>query len=256
MLNKLLFGTALSLVSFGAVAADLPRRGTAVAPSPLFAATPIWSGFYLGALGGHGSSNFKPTVDPALVALGLTEDLNHKADGWMAGVVGGYNFQSGNWVYGVELDASWASMKGSAVNDFNITVPGVNGGAPFDLDQVQKSNINQLYLARARLGYSIGNVLAFVAGGAAAANVQSDFVVTAFGQSVFSSDSEYHFGYTVGAGLEYKIASNWNARIEYMYIGFNDKIHEGVGHSLDQQVVRGGITYRFGGSPSSVVARY
>ena len=253
-MKKTLAVTALSLISFSSLAADLPRRESAVAPAPVFVAAPTWGGFYAGVQGGYGWGKFKPTIDPALVALGLTEDLDHKPDGWMAGVVGGYNFQSGNWVYGVELDASWVRIRGSSVNDFNITVPGSN--LPFDLDQVQRSEINQLYLARARLGYSFGNVLAFVAGGAAAAHVNSDFSVTGLGQTVSSSASEYHYGYTVGAGLEYKITSNLNARIEYVYIGFKDSRHAGIEHSLDQQLVRGGITYRFGSSASPVVARY
>ena len=258
MLNKLLAGMALCLVSFGALAADLPARGPAAAPAPLFVvAGPSWAGFYVGVQGGYGWSKFKPTIDPALVALGLTEDLDHNTDGWMAGVVGGYNFQSGNWVYGIELDASWASMKGSSVNDFDITVPGPDGDVTFDLNQVQKSKISQIYLARARLGYAFGNVLAFATGGAAAAKVGTNFSVTGLGQTISSSDSEYHYGYTLGVGLEYKITSSWNARIEYSYVGFKDRDHVGIEHSLDQQLVRAGITYRFGASSvAPVVARY
>ena len=49
MLNKLLAGMALCLVSFGALAADLPARGPAAAPAPLFVvAAPSWAGFSVG----------------------------------------------------------------------------------------------------------------------------------------------------------------------------------------------------------------
>ena len=69
------------------------------------------------------------------------------------------------------------------------------------------------------------------------------------------------WGWTVGLGLEYMIAQNWSAKIEYMHYGF-DSLNAPIGSlALLQPVALGvridtvkvGINYRWGGP---IVARY
>ena len=51
---------ALALGVSGALAADIPARGPAIAPAPvIFAPAFTWTGFYVGLNGGYGSSKFE-----------------------------------------------------------------------------------------------------------------------------------------------------------------------------------------------------
>src|SRR5689334_7800378 len=80
----------------GASAADLSAapvyRG---APPPLVAAFD-WTGFYIGANIGYGSARADASTD----GLSGDEHLN----GVLGGGQIGYNWQTGNWVFGLEVD--------------------------------------------------------------------------------------------------------------------------------------------------------
>jgi opacity protein-like surface antigen len=54
MFKKILAASALSLLPTLALAADLPRRSMAMAPSPVAAPLFTWTGFYAGANAGYG----------------------------------------------------------------------------------------------------------------------------------------------------------------------------------------------------------
>ena len=66
-------------------------------------------------------------------------------------------------------------------------------------------------------------------------------------------------GWTAGGGLEWGFAPNWSAKFEWLYMkfdtfAFNTAFAEGPRLvPLDDNVIRAGINYRFGGP---VVARY
>jgi opacity protein-like surface antigen len=196
---------------------------------------------------GYGWSSFKPKVNPSFVALGLTEDLDQKPEGLIGGGLAGYNFQSGDWVYGFEVTANAASVKGSATNDF-IVPAGVfaNAGAPYTVAQVQRSKMVDLYTARLRLGYSFGNMLMYVTGGMAGAHVRTNFALSALGQTVLSSDRQFHTGYTVGAGAAYKITERLSARLDYSFVDLGNKTHQSVSHKKRANIVMLGLAYQFG----------
>jgi len=206
-----------------------------------------WAGPYVGATVGYAWSDFEPQVDPTFIEQGLDEDLNHEADGWTAGIAAGYNMQSRDWVYGVELNASIARVKGSAENDVQYTIPGVNGGAPFDLDQTQESKIRDLFSARLRVGRAFGPVLVYAAGGIAGATAETDFEVRSIFGNVVSDDKRFHTGYTVGAGIDYRLTPRLTTKLEYAFYEFGSKEHQTVAFDLNQQLIRTGISYHFGG---------
>src|SRR5262245_39185889 len=95
-MHRTLIAAILGLTICGVQArADAPP-----ASGFLFTVEPMtWTGFYLGAGGGYGSTQFDMSV-PATFAPGATPNGN----GWVGGVLVGYNHQIGVLVGGLEMD--------------------------------------------------------------------------------------------------------------------------------------------------------
>src|ERR1700736_1544552 len=123
-MKKLLLGT-IGLVALGlaapASAADIAARPYTKAPPPVAPPVYDWSGFYIGANGGWGTSRkcwdlvsnaFTPggvvTTFPTPVAEGC-----HDASGGTAGGQIGYRWQASSWVFGLEAQGNWADFRGS-----------------------------------------------------------------------------------------------------------------------------------------------
>ena len=113
-IKKFLLGT-VALVAFAApaAAADLAARPYTKAPA-MIAAVYDWSGFYIGANGGWGSSRNCYTNTAVFgVAVAPTAEGCHDATGGTAGGQIGYRWQSGAWVFGLEAQGNWADFRGS-----------------------------------------------------------------------------------------------------------------------------------------------
>src|SRR6478609_3273115 len=108
-MKRFLLGTvALLALAAPASAADLYTK----APPPPIAAVYDWSGFYVGANGGWGSSHkCWDFVTPA--GAFVTAEGCHDATGGVAGGQIGYRWQTGTWVFGLEGQGNWADLKGS-----------------------------------------------------------------------------------------------------------------------------------------------
>ena len=81
-------------------AADMPLK----APQPAPVATPMWAGWYVGlSAGGAWESNywFRDCTD-----LPAQDNGTHKGSAFIGGGQIGYNWQRGNFVYGLEADIS------------------------------------------------------------------------------------------------------------------------------------------------------
>jgi outer membrane immunogenic protein len=249
MVKTLLAGTALCLVSFGAVAADLPARMPTKAPvyvAPAFS----WTGFYVGAHVGYGWG----THDTELL------DEDHKSNGILGGFQAGYNLQAGNAVFGIEADWSFSGVK----SDDRVVFTAGAANSTTDIEH----KLAWLATLRARLGYSFGNVLPYVTGGLAYGEMKSSAsaVNTGFGApfdgTFAGSDTQRHFGWVVGGGVEFAISSNWSAKAEYLHVDLGTEHYLALpvldpvprSHDLVVDIVRVGLNYRFGGAP--VVARY
>jgi outer membrane immunogenic protein len=220
-------------LSSSALAADMPP------PAPV-AAVSQWTGFYIGIHGGGGwgrsgleDPDFNITYQP------ITMDSR----GALAGAQVGANWQFGSFVIGGELDASWASIKGSVPLD-NI----------FNGLSVQ---YQALATATGRVGYATGNFLGYAKGGVAWANVD----YKTFTGTPFTLDVDHQrTGLTAGAGVEMALLSNLSARLEYDYIYFGaNSISLGtrrnpsnVDHEL--HLLKLGVNWRFSGD--YLTARY
>ena len=68
------------------------------------------------------------------------------------------------------------------------------------------------------------------------------------------SDQQWHWGWTAGGGLEVKLNQDWSAKIEYLYVGLQDKSYFNPVPSpafpgnqrlrLDDHIVRVGVNYK------------
>jgi outer membrane immunogenic protein len=248
-MKKVLLVTA-SLIAISAtapaLAADLAARPYTKAP-PMVAAIYDWSGFYVGANGGWGSSrNSWDSVSPFLVGTGGS----HDATGGVAGGQIGYRWQSGTWVFGLEAQGDWADLHGSNINTL---FPGF----------VNNSKIDAFGLFTGQVGWAANNVLFYVKGGAAVTSNKYN-INTAGGALFANTGDDTRWGGTVGVGLEYGFAPNWSAAVEYDHLFMQDRTvnftlpaaggvvgSDRIRQDVDLVTVR--VNYRFGGP---AIARY
>ena len=252
-MKKILLVTA-SLIALGAaapaVAADLAARPYTKAP-PMIAAVYDWSGFYIGANGGWGTShNCWTNTAVAGVAFAPASEGCHDADGGTVGGQIGYRWQAGSWVFGLEAQGNWADFQGSNVS--LLAAPAVN-----------RSKIDAFGLFTGQVGYAANNVLFYVKGGAAVTDNRYEGL---FAGTVLDRTEQTRWGATVGAGVEYAFAPNWSFGVEYnhLFMGTENYNFRGVGAfaginsrnddvKQDADLVTARINYRFGGP---VIAKY
>ena len=234
--------TALALAPMAASAADLAVK----APPPVVLYD--WTGFYIGVAGG-GSLGTSNHIDPTGTAF--TRGYNPK--GGLVGGTFGYNWQVSSFVFGIEGDASWVSEVGTNPDDGPLVDPTF-------VAFTSSTRETWLVTARGRFGYAVDNLLFYGTGGYAGAGVEAAIKDSATNALIVSSSGTRN-GWTAGGGLEWGFAPNWSAKFEWLYMKFDSKgfnplgLADGVRGSvpLDDNVVRAGINYRFGGP---VVAKY
>jgi outer membrane immunogenic protein len=259
-MKKFLLATA-ALATLGlatsASAADLAARPYTKAP-PMIAAVYDWTGFYIGANGGYGSSRkcWDYSGTPAARLAVNVLDGCHDATGAVAGGQIGYNWQSSAWVFGLEAQGDWADLAGSNI----ANIPAGVGAAALSL--TNRTRIDAFGLFTGRVGYAWNNTLLYVKGGAAVVRdkYRSDFTGTGVN---YSAASETRWGAAVGVGLEYGFTPNWSFGVEYnhAFMDGRDVTLTGspVGATIvervrqDFDVVTARINYRWGGP---VVAKY
>lgn len=220
-MKKLLL-TTVAFAALGmapAVAADLAARTYTKAPA--MAPLPSWAGFYIGGMGGY-----------------ATEDSGSpKIQGGFAGGTVGYNWQTANWVYGLEADAAWADINASAAGAAVIPGLGLVGVTASD-------KINSTGTVRGRIGYAFNTVLLYATGGYAWANNKLSIGAPALGLS--ASQEKFLSGWTVGAGVEVMFAPKWSVKGEYLYKSFDGQTFFGVPTGdLNLHSVQVGINYHF-----------
>jgi outer membrane immunogenic protein len=212
-----LIGAALLPAS----AADLPR-GPMVTKAPVVAPAFNWTGFYLGVYGGYawGSGDWEG------------------ADGGMAGGTIGYNWQAPGsmWVFGIEGDGGWTNFGDSVT----VSAAGLTATAFTEAEATAT--------LRARLGAAWDRTLFYVTGGGAWIRNEIGFSVAGLGVAAGASDTQNHFGYVVGGGIEHAFLPNWSAKVEYLYFGMGDETYFGTVNSgdINFHTIKFGLNYRFG----------
>jgi opacity protein-like surface antigen len=227
--------------------------------------------FYLGGHGGYGWADNPSSVPVQLlfdVGAGTVDGT--RSNGWIAGGHLSHNWQYDRFVTGLELDLSAADIKGNS-NTAAIAIggPGSTGTVVFD------EKVKYLGTVRGRLGWlPTETVLLYGTAGLAwerfeRAETVSQTIATGTitNRSVEPSD---HFGWVAGAGGEVMLgSSNWVGRLEYLHYDFGRVNFDlalaaslaGQSFSAAQtagrqtiDVVRAGVSYKFGPEVAAVVA--
>jgi outer membrane immunogenic protein len=266
-----LAAAALSMFAGAASAADMAVKAR---PAPVPVAVWNWTGFYVGINGGYGwndgydvpvsGSNVIVISQPATVPFFVP---GLKPEGGLIGGTAGWNYQFGRGLVGIEADFDWADIRDGR----NVDLPAVGTCCRTSANQ----KIDFFGTVRGRLGFlATDQLLLFATGGLAYANVQTNANVNEFfngpvlGRQFIASTSDIRYGWTVGAGAEWKFARNWSVKGEYLYYDLGSYTVTGpqtnpvlatefatYGFRARGSIARAGLNYQFNwGGP--VVAKY
>ena len=172
------------------------------APPPVYS----WTGLYWGGNIGYswGTASHNPTRPP----------------GFAGGAQAGYNWQTGQLVFGGEAD----SQVSGATDTF----------APWKFSNPWFGTM------RARAGYAVSNVLIYGTAGLAFGELQGE----TFG---LLSESHTNVGWTAGVGVEAGFTANLSAKVEYLFVDLASNTFglTGTSNGLSTSLVRMGVNYHF-----------
>ncbi len=243
-MQRFLVGTVICALSTAAVAADFPERISPSVAAPVLTPvlTPVlatihFAGFYVGAQAGwQGLTDAYCELDR--IDANYFEPAKGTGSTFVGGIHTGYNYQSGLIVFGLETDIE------STTHGKKVTLhPGTDGSWDY------RALIRAQGSLRARLGVIFDRYLGYATAGVALANVHHDYS---------NSDGAYvgdksRAGWTVGAGVEYALDTNWHMQVEYRYTALGTIINIWPSpdlnftehHHLTSHSIRPGVTYRF-----------
>lgn len=172
--------------------------------APPYAVPMNWTGPYAGVNLGYRWGSSALTTDPS---------------GFAGGLQGGYNYQSGQFVIGLETDIQLSNAD--------------------DTFAAYKFSNPWFGTLRGRIGWAMNNILLYGTGGFAYGGLDLD----AFGMS----ESKTLTGWALGGGIEVALAPQWSARAEYLYTDLGEKNYAlaGVDAGLESSIIRFGLNYRF-----------
>jgi outer membrane immunogenic protein len=256
---------AVSPAAARTYAADMRAPVYKAAPSSVF----NWGGCYMGGNGGWLGNDSKITTkdnDPhaADLTAALTVDHSFTNSGATVGMQGGCNWQSSQFVYGIEGDFNWSGLD-RTINTAFAAIPILPSGTGSTArNESLSQNVKWFSTVRGRIGYASDTWLLYATGGLAFGEVDSSLNVVAFAPVVGivgawngSTDST-RVGWTAGAGIEHAFSRNWTAKIEYLYVDlgsftalapFASPTATSAGWAADVNtrfnVVRLGVNYKF-----------
>ena len=176
-------------VSQSASAADLPAQ----MPATQFVA-PVynWAGFYIGGSIGTAlsSANASDPTGANFAPLGIS--IGNDATGFIGGFQLGFNWQTGNWVFGVQGDMSWTTINPGLVDPIFTTT-------------TLNYKTDWLATVTGRVGYAWNNILLYGKGGAAW--VHNNVSATDPTIPLSATGIETRNGWTAGGG-DWGVGSN------------------------------------------------
>lgn len=208
-----------------------------------------WRGFYLGAQAGkawnrtnweYRNANYFNTLGSTVVGT----NFNFSDNGFLGGINGGYNYQTGPIVLGLDATASTMSLEAQKPSPFFPT-----------LDRYT-STAHGFVTAKARLGYALSMMLATISAGYAGGN--ASLTLNSPGAGVKASSRQWVNGWVAGAGADFRVTHNLALGLAFDYVRLsmnNQRIQcpncsSGVGFgtpkvdsTLKTQVVTAKFTY-------------
>jgi outer membrane immunogenic protein len=249
--SKLILSAAIAFSAILGIgpgsAADLPVKALPPAVTAF-----SWTGFYVGGNVGYswGNSNndwsvLNPIFPGGSLSCGPAASIgvcaandSNRLKGVIGGVQAGYNWQTANFVFGIETDIQASGQKGSQL--FSATIP-IPIFAPFDRSSATAQYTEKLLwfgTLRGRAGVTIDKLLVYATGGLAYGEVSTDGSMTTSGGNANGfppncppggfvpgcalagwSNHVTRAGWTIGAGFEYAIAATgWSWKVEYLHV--------------------------------------
>ena len=198
-LAALALGVAV-LAPFAASAGGLatPVAEPVVAPAvvmPVVAPNGDWTGWYGGASLGYGSISSGDTFDGS-DAIG--------------GLMGGYRYDFGTWVGGVEADYDWANIS---------------------MDNLADASLDSVYRLKLQAGADLGKTFLYGTAGIARGTVSFD------GTDYASN------GWVAGVGADYAINEKWLVGGEVLYNQFDNFANTNIDGDLT--TIKARVAYRF-----------
>jgi outer membrane immunogenic protein len=265
-MKRVLFAVAVlfEAAAYPAGAADLTLP-TKAPPMPAPAQMYSWTGFYAG--GNAGYSWGTPDSDTTLTGFaGPGSSFVHSDPLKFTGAVGGaqigYNWQTSNpWVLSFETDWQASTEKASlGYGDPYLNFPVGSGTAAANYE----AKILWFGTVRGRVGYAWDRLMIYGTGGLAYGDVKvsgttmnSGFAIPGgpySGTAPFSA-SKVNAGWTIGAGIEGALVTNWSWKVEYLYVDLGSLSVSPPGpFALDivavqsrftDNIVRAGLNFQF-----------
>jgi outer membrane immunogenic protein len=184
-----------------------------------------WTGPYVGVNAGYADGDFD--LD-ALLQVPADSDFfpedvaggdfptmrSFEADGYVAGIYGGWNVQMGNIVLGLEGDIQYSDFSNST------DIAGAPGGADINPNGVTELEFDVGYYGtvRGRVGWAWERLMVYATAGGAlgSVNFDRDYRV---GNNLLQADaSNTRYGWAAGAGVEFALDEFWTVRGEYMRV--------------------------------------
>jgi outer membrane immunogenic protein len=238
------------------------------------------SGNYLNAPGAAAPPNAAGTGDFPENRAALSHSYAPRDSGGLVGVQAGCNQQAGKFVFGVEGDWAWSSLRSTSDATFaafaNVGNPAFTNAAH---TEHVSTRLDWLGTFRGRAGFAWDRLYLYATGGIAVGDVRSDTNVTFAtfpvnpvynGAVHIGSGSSWQVGWTAGVGGEYAFGPQWSLKAEYLYVDLGTFSYysplvasvaaAAPGYSWRTSVterdhiVRVGLNYKFG--PAPLVAKY
>jgi outer membrane immunogenic protein len=262
--------------------ASLAADAAPVVKAPVAAATPVWSGFYLGGHVGvawtdwRSQTSFVAVPVPPAVGNPITGSFpgpDGTQHSFLGGVQAGYNWQYGNLVLGGEVDISFLPnehQQSYAISSAALIAAGLGTiiGGPDGFVSSWSRQVDWLATARLRIGYTINPaLLLYATGGLAVAGLESSvtypgLVDTGGGGQLVPISAQRRWtevGYAIGAGGEWALTRNISGKLEYLFVDLGDATRPigtyldtpccrqtaSVREQLKMHIARIGLNYRF-----------
>jgi outer membrane immunogenic protein len=189
-----------------------------------------WTGFYAGGNlgGGTGRETFTANMP------GLIITTSDEIRGFVGGAQGGFNWQFGPWVVGVEADLQFSHQQ--------------NGVIAANIQFV--NSMDFFSTLRGRFGYAMDEWLFYATAGGGYGGDQTTYNLPLLGG--FSASDAFPL-WVVGAGVETQIWDRWTGKLEYLYLN-SGSISDSIGipggtltvsKNVHDNVIRTGLNYHF-----------
>jgi outer membrane immunogenic protein len=191
---------------------------------------PLWNGPYFGVHGGAGWGTVDVTDADGFRGFNT---FQNNGSGAFGGGTLGWNWQFGSVVTSAEIDLGVTDVSHSTADPLSPAVTAhMDTGVYGDIT--------------GRIGYAAGGGLIYAKGGFGffngSATVKAAQIDTSFKSQSFT-------GWTLGAGVEYKITPSWSVKAEYLHFDFGSQevhfIHGGFrwDNTVSLDTVKAGLNY-------------